>query len=179
MPKQDQHRVEAVPIKRTSSPMDQPATFLPTAQYSSNDIEIKQSPSSIPGNHPIEQTRSCEVSGFMSANQIAEKEAQIRTSETLTSGDQIHSRPRMINPATRGMSIQKTAKRTLHALAPTVNQMGPPAAIFGGLGSVGNTTNNTSAKSVGDSRYETGGKGPWSRESFDLFGSWRPPVQQS
>ncbi|RAL64879.1 hypothetical protein DID88_001474 [Monilinia fructigena] len=122
--------MEAVPIKMTSSLIDQPATFLPAAQHSSNDIEIKQSPSSIPGILPFEQTRSCEISGFMSANQIAEKEAQSRTSEALNSGDQVPSRPRIINPATRGMSIQKTAKRTLHALAPTANQMGPPSAIL-------------------------------------------------
>lgn len=175
VPKPNQHRGEAVPIKATSSLIDQPATFLPIAQTSSNGVEIKQSPSSIPGIFPVEQTRSDEINGFMSANQVVEKDAQSRTSEASISGDQGLSRPRIINPATRGMSIQKTAKRTLHALAPAVNTMGPPAAIFGGLGGGRNTTDYTS----GNSGSETSGKGPWSRESFDLFGSWRPPVPQS
>ncbi|QSZ37289.1 hypothetical protein DSL72_009383 [Monilinia vaccinii-corymbosi] len=179
VPKPNQHRSEAVPIKTSSSIIDQPAMFLPTAQNYSTDVEIQQSPSSIPGILPAEQTRSDEISGFMSANQIIEKETQIRTSEAPNSGDQDLSRPRIINPATRGMSIQKTAKRTLHALAAAVNQMDPPAAIFGGPGSGRNTTSNTSATNVGDLGHETVGKGPWSRESFDLFGLWRPPVQPS
>ncbi|KAI9641656.1 hypothetical protein NHQ30_009511 [Ciborinia camelliae] len=182
MAKPSQHRVEgpAISIKTKSSLIDQPTTFFPIAQAaSSNNVEIKQSPSSNPGLFPAKQTRTDETSGFMSANQIVEKETQSRTSEVSNSGDQGLSRPKIINPATRGMSIQKTAKRTLHALAPAVNHMGPPAAIFGGLGNGRSTTSNTSAKSIGNLGGEAGGKGPWSRESFDLFGSWRPPVQQS
>ncbi|KAJ8068920.1 hypothetical protein OCU04_002601 [Sclerotinia nivalis] len=158
MPTPNQHRVETVPIKTISSLIGQPSKFPPAAQSSSNNVEIKQSSSSIPDIIPVE------TSGFVSANQIVEKEAQSHTHG--------FSRPRIINPATRGISIQKAAKE---ALVPAVNHMGPPAVISGGVGSGGNATNNT----LGNPGSETGAKGPWSRESFDLFGSWRPLVQQS
>ncbi|ESZ96335.1 hypothetical protein SBOR_3267 [Sclerotinia borealis F-4128] len=174
----NQKHMEAVPIKTTPSLIDQPTTSIPVAQPS-EIVEFKQSPTTSPDIFPTEQTRSYETSGFMSANQIVEKEAQSRTLVASNPGDQGLSRPRLTNPATRRISIQKTAERTLHALAPAVNHMGPPAAIFGGLGSGSNTTSKTSAKSVGDSGNQLGGKGPWSRESFDLFGSWRAPVQLS
>ncbi|TGO29763.1 hypothetical protein BPAE_0011g00350 [Botrytis paeoniae] len=174
LPTRNQHQVERSLIKTSSSLIDQTAASL-TAAQSPKNVEIKQSPSSIPDIFSVEETRNDETSGFMSANQIVEKETQNLTSEASTSGDQGPSRPRIINPATRGMSIQKTAKRTLHALSPPVNQMGPPAAILGGLGSGRNTTNNIS----GNLGNERDLKGPWSRESFDLFGSWRPPTQQS
>ncbi|TGO33963.1 hypothetical protein BHYA_0219g00210 [Botrytis hyacinthi] len=174
VPTRNQHQVERSLIRTSSSLTDQTAASLTAAQPSRN-VEIKQSPSSIPDIFSVEETRNDETSGFMSANQIVEKETQSRTSEASTSGDQGPSRPRIINPATRGMSIQKTAKRTLHALSPPVNQMGPPAAILGGLGSRRNTTNDI----TGNSGSERDLKGPWSRESFDLFGSWRPPTQQS
>ncbi|TGO47784.1 hypothetical protein BOTNAR_0506g00050 [Botryotinia narcissicola] len=172
-PTRNQHQVERSLIKTSSSLTDQNAASLTAAQPSKN-VEIKQSPSSIPDIFSVGETRNDETSGFMSANQIAEKETQSRTSEASTSGDQGPSRPRIINPATRGMSIQKTAKRTLHALSPPVNQMGPPAAILGGLGSRRNTTNDI----TGDLGSASDLKGPWSRESFDLFGSWRPPTPQ-
>lgn len=172
VPARNQHQVERPLIKTSSSLVDQTAASL-TAAQSSKNVEIKQSPSSIPDIFPVEETRNDETSGFMSANQIVEKEMQSRTSEASTSGDQGPSRPRIINPATRGMSIQKTAKRTLHALSPPVNQMGPPAAILGGLGSRRNTTNDM----TGNLGNEGDLRGPWSRESFDLFGSWRPPTQ--
>ncbi|KAF7865397.1 hypothetical protein EAF04_006373 [Stromatinia cepivora] len=174
MPTPNQHRVETVPIKMTSSLIGQPSKFPPAAQSSSNNVEVKQSPSSIPDFIPVAKTRSDETSGFMPANQVIEKDAQSYSSEAPNPRD--HGlRPRIINPATRGMSIKKTAKTTLHALVPAVNHMGPPAAISGGGGSGRDATNNT----LGNPGHETGGKGPWSRESFDLFGSWRRPVQQS
>ncbi|KAF7909847.1 uncharacterized protein EAF01_003565 [Botrytis porri] len=173
-PTRNQHQVERPLIKTSSSLIDQTAAFLTLAQSPKN-VEIKKSSTSIPDIFSVEETRNDEPSGFISANQIVEKETQSRTSETSTSGDQGPSRPRIINPATRGMSIQMTAQRTLHALSPPVNQMGPPAAILGGLGSGRNTTKEVS----GNLGNEGGLKGPWSRESFDLFGSWRPPIQQS
>ncbi|KAF7935576.1 hypothetical protein BELL_0155g00040 [Botrytis elliptica] len=177
VPTRKQHQVEKSLIKTSSSLIDETAASSTVAQSSKN-VEIKQSPSSIPDIFPVEETRNDETSGFMSANQIAEKESQNRTSEAFTSGDQGPSRPRIMNPATRGMSIQKTAKRTLHALSPPVNQMGPPAAILGGLGSGRNTTNDITGN-LGNLGNERDVKGPWSRESFDLFGPWRPPIQQS
>ncbi|KAK6593375.1 hypothetical protein H4I96_11310 [Botrytis cinerea] len=173
VPTQNQHQVERSPVKTNSSLIDQTAALLTAAQ--SPNVEIKQSPSSIPAIFSVEETRNDETSGFVSANQIVEKETQNRTAEASTSGDQGPSRPRLINPATRGMSIQKTAKRTLHALSPPVNQMGPPASEASRNGRGRNTTNDSS----GNSGNERGVKGPWSRESFDLFGSWRPPIQQS
>ncbi|KAF7959689.1 hypothetical protein EAE96_001303 [Botrytis aclada] len=173
-PTRNQHQVERPLIKTSSSLIDQTAASL-TAAQSSKSVEIKQSPSSIPDIFSVEGTRNDETSGFMSANQIVEKETQSRTSEAFILGDQGPSRPRIINPATRGMSIQKTAKRTLHALSPPVNQMGPPAAVLGGLGSGRNTTKDI----LGNIGNERDPQGPWSRESFDLFGPWRPPIQQS
>lgn len=157
MPVPNQHRLETAHIKTTSSLVPQPLKLPPPAP-SSNNFEIKQSSSSILDFIPAEQKRSDETGGFVSANQIIEKEAQSHTHGL--------SRPRIINPATRGISILKV---------PAVNHTGPPAVISRGVGSGGNTMNNT----LGNFGSETGSKGPWSRESFDLFGSWRPPVQQS
>ncbi|CAD6444217.1 7857a119-93db-43f4-afd1-8f112b2b88f1-CDS [Sclerotinia trifoliorum] len=167
MPAPNQHRLETACIKTTSSLVFQPLKFPPPAQCSSNNVEIKQSSSSIPDFIPVEQKRSYEAGGFVSANQIIEKEAQSHTHGLSTL--------RIINPATRGISLQKAAKETLHALVPAVNHIGPLAVISRGVGSGGEAMNNT----LGDFESERGGKGPWSRESFDLFGSWRPPVQQS
>jgi len=84
---------------------------------------------------------------------------------------------RLANPATRGPSVQVTARRTVDtiAMAPEVSSMLPPPRNIGWPG-----VNLTNA--VAEPRREPVDEascGPWSRESFDLFGSWRPPGRDS
>lgn len=72
--------------------------------------------------------------------------------------------PKVVNPATRGQSVhQMLATKTLDKLT-----MQPPPVIIDGP-----------PRSRGAERPASGNPvdqgGPWSRESFDLFGTWRPP----
>ncbi|PQE30209.1 meiotic chromosome segregation protein [Rutstroemia sp. NJR-2017a WRK4] len=107
--------------------------------------------------------------GFVSVNQMSKVPNVGGLAQTAGVTGQDPSRPRLINPATRGMSISNTAKKTLPALATGANIMAPPPVEIISRGTVNN------ANVVGNPNPEE--KGPWSRESFDLFGSWRPPTQ--
>ncbi|PQE05081.1 meiotic chromosome segregation protein [Rutstroemia sp. NJR-2017a BVV2] len=107
--------------------------------------------------------------GFVSVNQMSKVPNQGGLAQAAGVTGQGPSRPRLINPATRGMSISNTAKKTLPALATGANIMAPPPLGIISRGAVNNSN------VVGNQNPEE--KGPWSRESFDLFGSWRPPTQ--
>jgi hypothetical protein len=84
---------------------------------------------------------------------------------------------RLVNPATRGKSLQTIAANTVDSLAPAFSVMPPsPPRI---------TTwpqKNSDRSIAAEERATPGGyvgdrtiTGPWSRESYDLFGSWLPP----
>jgi hypothetical protein len=107
--------------------------------------------------------------GFVSVTQMAKVPNQGGLAQASGVTGPGPSRPRLINPATRGMSISNTAKKTLPALATGANIMAPPPLETISKGGVNNSN------VVGNPNVEE--KGPWSRESFDLFGSWRPPTQ--
>ncbi|PQE17883.1 meiotic chromosome segregation protein [Rutstroemia sp. NJR-2017a BBW] len=107
--------------------------------------------------------------GFVSVNQMSKVPNLGGLAQAAGVTGQDPSRPRLINPATRGMSISNTAKKTLPALATGANIMAPLPVGTISRGAVNNSN------VVGNPNAEE--KGPWSRESFDLFGSWRPPAQ--
>jgi hypothetical protein len=84
------------------------------------------------------------------------------------------------NPATRGLSVRMPANRRVNANAnarvPAFNglpRMPPPPTIIrpGRTLAEDKSLENRPRESV----TEVIPSGPWTRESFDLFGSWRPP----
>lgn len=164
-PQTKQHHNEAIPSELacgSSNPRE--CSTSPPQKHPSGGVVDKQSPSSRPLILETDHSRPA----FVSANEIAEMDKKSKSMEASNIAERGLFRSRITNPATRGLSIQATAKRTLQTLATAVNVMAPPAPLEK-LGRV--AANNDNA--IGTEND----KGPWSRESFDLFGSWRPPVQ--
>jgi hypothetical protein len=86
---------------------------------------------------------------------------------------------RLVNPATRGKSLQTIAANTVDSLAPAFSLMPPPPAA---PWITSRPQRNLGRNFVAEERPPPGGytgdrtmAGPWSRESYDLFGSWLPP----
>ena len=86
---------------------------------------------------------------------------------------------RLVNPATRGKSLQTIAANTVDSLAPAFSLMPPPPAA---PRITSRPQRNLGRNFVAEERPPPGGytgdrtmAGPWSRESYDLFGSWLPP----
>ena len=82
-----------------------------------------------------------------------------------------------IDPATHGSSIQRCANRVVNVRPPTVNAPpngAPPSRTFNQPG----RTLVQNVKKMEESIREVTSGGPWSRESFDLFGPWRPPKER-
>jgi hypothetical protein len=87
---------------------------------------------------------------------------------------------RLVNPATRGQTVRFLASKTVDSMTPAfmdVPGMPPPFSP---------QVLTRPEWPVAESITETGRPmgepqvlGPWSRESFDLFGSWRPPEKAS
>jgi hypothetical protein len=79
---------------------------------------------------------------------------------------------KLANPATRGQSVRALANKTHDTVSPVTMNMLPLPRISGrpgkGLAGGGAGENQPQLGPVGDG-------GPWSRESFDLFGTWKPP----
>jgi hypothetical protein len=79
---------------------------------------------------------------------------------------------KLANPATRGQSVQALANKTHDTVSPVIMNMlprpGNPDRPGKGLAGGGARENQPQLGPVGDG-------GPWSRESFDLFGTWKPP----
>jgi hypothetical protein len=84
---------------------------------------------------------------------------------------------RLANPATRGKSLQSIAANTVDSLAPAFSLMPPPPPQ-----QRTRPQKNIERNIAVEERPPPGGyegdrtaAGPWSRESYDLFGSWVPP----
>ena len=86
---------------------------------------------------------------------------------------------KLVNPATRGLSVQMTANRTVNARVPAFSgppsMAPPPPRISSRPRRIPVQDEVLSNRSVRGPVKEVTAGGPWSRESFDLFGSWRPP----
>lgn len=94
-------------------------------------------------------------------------------------------RPRLQNPATGGRSLRSIAANTADLAAPQHDTMAPPPALGDArqIGRVNRTNSRDGAIAApaprrAEVREEVRG-GPWSRESFDLFGSYRPPGREA
>ncbi|KAM3087137.1 hypothetical protein ACMFMG_001245 [Clarireedia jacksonii] len=156
-------RNDQVPLAKNSSLIDQ--------QGNATSAAVKLSPDTAESIAPVSIILESDQTGrgFVSVNQMAKVPNQGGLAEASGITGQGLSRPKLINPATRGMSISNTAKKTVQALATGINVMAPPPLESISRGSANN------ACVVWNQNSEE--KGPWSRESFDLFGSWRPPKQ--
>ncbi|KAE8454528.1 hypothetical protein EG329_000151 [Mollisiaceae sp. DMI_Dod_QoI] len=80
------------------------------------------------------------------------------------------SRRLLINPATRGRSVQSLAANTIVAQEPTFNVMAPPLPQLSSRADTINGRNDV-ARDCGAALKEASDGGPWSREAFDLFDS--------
>jgi hypothetical protein len=125
----------------------------------------------------VEQTSPTEprntiTSGFRSAQNLHTTSDPAPPNNTIIN----QPRPKLLNPATRGKSLQKTVAESNEAMAQTLKTMPPPAPAPRITSLLSRTEVGRKDRSEGE-----GGKGgypltgPWSRESFDLFGNWRPP----
>jgi len=202
------NEVSPVPENTTTSPGGPPsddASDLQKPEPASSELNLKQSPKPSPVEQtlpagqiaPVEQVLPPEPpvlptppkptatlpSGFRTAQTLhATTDPAPPTTSTINA-----PRPKLLNPATRGKSLQKTVAESNDALALTLktnpNMMPPGAPRIGGLLSrvdVRGRDGNGQGQGDGDGDREgvRGGyekTGPWSRESFDLFGNWRPP----
>jgi len=82
-------------------------------------------------------------------------------------------RAKMANPATRGKSLQSIACSTVDTKALAFKSAMPPPPPISRI----NQSNPRASVTMGhiDEEPEPPRAGPWSRESFDLFGTWKPP----
>jgi hypothetical protein len=87
---------------------------------------------------------------------------------------------KLVNPATRGRSLHTIAKETVDALAPAFNAMppSPPPRIPARPGRVIGNDDTVASIPPREPLGDVPVSGPWSREAFDLFGSWRPPTKE-
>jgi hypothetical protein len=104
---------------------------------------------------PQEQDKPVEKLGLQETELISKGKADVP----------MNVRRTILNPATRGQSVQMLASKTLDAKAPALTNMAPPSLV--------------PARNKPGDNIPVGVAGPWSRESFDLFGSWRPPGRES
>ncbi len=151
-----------------------PYSALPNRQSDPRACAVKVSPKSSPVELPTGETRPQNENITIGKKELAPMPPQAVFRET---------KARLVNPATRGKSLQSIAANTADLLNPTSNNMAPPPAAVSNISRVNRTNprdmteRRVEAVPVAgrlDVREESRG-GPWSRESFDLFGSWKPP----
>jgi hypothetical protein len=104
---------------------------------------------------------------------------QATSGTTPTGSENNPTRTRILNPATRGKSLQSIAAGTVDAPVPASNSIMPPPPLRRLNRANRSNPRDDSAIIRGRAdatpfRAATNG-GPWSRESFDLFGTWKPP----
>lgn len=139
----------------------------------SSEVMIKPSPKPSPtiAMSDIETSAEERITGFNPANGLEQ------TAESTTI---IPPKARVINPATRGPSIKVMANKTIDTMAPpafnVMPKMPPPPQSSSSTTRQETVVTTAEEKTgIAGSLAETQVCGPWSRESFDLFGSWKPP----
>jgi len=123
-----------------------------------------------------------EMPGFDPREEVAEATRGIKTAAattrmpTMPNTNTDQPKTKLVNPATRGPKIEMTASITVNAIVPALNglsRMPPPPRTLMRPGGTLNLAQNKFG--MADAVKEVTLGGPWSRESFDLFGPWRPP----
>jgi hypothetical protein len=90
-------------------------------------------------------------------------------------------RIKLANPATRGKSVQTLAAvMTVDMTAPAFNAMAPPTTrVTNRPERIYPRHEEPIGRAGGRTARGAASTGPWSRESFDLFGSWRAPEKDA
>ncbi|TVY81153.1 Uncharacterized protein LSUE1_G006907 [Lachnellula suecica] len=184
IPDASSHTEETV-TDRNEKAMDEVSDF-----EKSNSVSIEPELEKSPKPRPIEQASPKESGemgglGFHSAQNIhvASEEA----GKTLTSTDNAGMGPqkaKLLNPATRGKSLQKTVAEANDAMAQALRAMPPPLIRPRILSRPAGQPILARDEALIEGQIESGPdsvplSGPWSREAFDLFGSWRPPAREA
>ena len=183
-------------IKCSASPEIQLAASTSSAPEEKDEAEQTLS---VPLSHQKEQTASFEITVKPSpisslvggASNFGTELLQVGSDPAKGSGESSEKgvspaangkvdtpKARLVNPATRGKSLQTIAAHTVDSLAPAFSLV-PPLAPPPPQRITTRPQRNAVAE---EKRPPQGGyvggrtiAGPWSRESYDLFGSWLPP----
>ena len=143
----------------------------------SSSVAVKESPEPSPPAAALLVNDTPPVEDFHSTTIILGTANPI--SPAIPNARKHQPREKLANPATRGLSVQMTANRTINALAPAFTglpTMAPPQPrISTRPGRIPAPDKALEKRSMKEPVEEVPPGGPWSRESFDLFGSWRPP----
>lgn len=154
------------------------ATLL-NAELMSRKLVIKSSPKPTP---VVFDAVQAEISPQNGNNLLRDRDSIVTMQQTAASivpkgVEDAPPRAKMANPATSGRSLQSIAGSTLNTVAPAFTGVmpPPPPRLLNRI----NRTNPREEAARGRTdaallREESKG-GPWSRESFDLFGTWKPP----
>lgn len=157
-----------------------PLALVPQAQKldpMSSEVVIKTSPKPSP---PMAETLGSEdqPTETMASAASVDNTSDL-TIPTMPNARKGQPKAKLANPATRGLSVQMTANRTVNALVPACGglpSMPPPLPL---RTSIQPSRTLAQDKFLASRMKEPVKKvtpgGPWSRESFDLFGSWGPP----
>ena len=138
---------------------------------SPREITVKQSPKC----SPLAQVFDDEFSGYGSANSMDfHADSSHIKNQGYRKAPMESSHSRLVNPATRGKSLQTIAKETIDAVAPAFDDTHTSSLpiVSAQLGRVIGNDDTANASLPWRKAPLTG---PWSREAFDLFGSWRTP----
>jgi Protein of unknown function (DUF2439) len=148
-------------------------------QTASSEVAVKPSPRSSVIGEVLNIESELSMAGPVRAKSL-DKSSEKAVAPVLAANGKLDApRARLLNPATRGKSLQTIAANTIDSLAPAFSLMPPP------LQPQRITTRpqrSLDRNVVAEERPSPGGyvgkrtvTGPWSRESYDLFGSWLPP----
>ncbi|TVY93373.1 Uncharacterized protein LAWI1_G000593 [Lachnellula willkommii] len=122
--------------------------------------------------------------GFRSANNLhaTNTSEAVKTVAATNNAGMETIKVRLLNPATRGKSLQKTVAESNDVMAQSLKAVMPPPPapriLSRPVARVVSARNDVDVVlEEGQERGSDGVSlaGPWSRESFDLFGSWKPP----
>lgn len=166
-----------------SAPLEQPA-LPPAPVYEAQKVEIASSDVAIKALLKPSPPPAVMLISEATPVEDADSTTSIHNTSylilpTLPNARTDQPKAKLVNPATRGLSVQMTANRTVNARVPTFNGLPstapPPPRISSRPGRIPAQDEALPNRSVRGLVKEVTPGGPWSRESFDLFGSWRPP----
>ena len=110
-----------------------------------------------------------EAAAFGSANDLGQRGLAAEPAIITT------PKMRLVNPATERTSFKATTDKTVNREAPAFHELQGIALPLPRISARTMTATTKGHIGVGGPARETKLHGPWSRESYDLFGAWRPP----
>lgn len=153
-------------------------------ELASPEVQFEQSHNSPPVVQALpDESRDSIGFGFRSANNLyaTNTSEAVKTVAAINNAAMETIKVRLLNPATRGKSLQKTVAESNDAMAQSLKAvMPPPPAPRISSRPVARVVSARNDVDVLEEGQQSGSDGvslagPWSRESFDLFGGWKPP----